>query len=249
MNIIRKIFHYFYKPQIYVHFNPPIYYLLRNRGWIMNAIRGILPLHFKMRFMQLVVNERIVEIPFMYKNLGLQEGAKILEIGCSESKVSLELASLGYKVIGYDLRDYDFVHPNFKFIKGNFLKNSLPEEHFDCVLAISTIEHCGLELYGAKAFEDGDKKIINEIYRVLKRGGIFIITVPFGIKKQYYFYRVYDHKSLQILLRDFEFIEERYYKCIDRRFWVPETKENLSNIDSCSEGYTKAVACIVCKKS
>ncbi|GAG17821.1 unnamed protein product, partial [marine sediment metagenome] len=72
--------------------------------------------------------------------------------------------------------------------------------------------------------------------------------VPFGIKDQNPFYRIYDADSLQLLLKGFNIIGERYYKGIDRKHWVPDIKENLSNIDSQSKGYTQAVACIVCEK-
>ena len=190
--------------------------------------------------------ERIVEMPFMYKNLNLKEGSNILEIGCVDSKVSLELASLGYKVTGYDLRDYGFSHPNFKFIKGDFFKNDFPDEYFDAVIAISTIEHCGIEIYGSNSLADGDEKAVNEAFRLLKKKGRFVLTVPFGLKGQNDFCRVYDAGSLRLLLKGFDIIEEKYFRVIDRKYWIPDLKENLPHIDSLT--YTQAVACIVCEK-
>jgi len=246
MNVIKRIFYYLYRPQVNIPFNNPIYYYLRNRGHLVNAITGMLPFHFKNRFMDLIVMERIVETPFMYKNLDLKEGSNILEIGCVDSKVCIELASLGYKVTGYDLRDYGFSHPNFKFIKGDFLKNDFPNEYFDSVIAISTIEHCGIEIYGSISLYDADRKVIDEIYRVLKKKGRFIITVPFGLRGQNPFYRIYDTETLQALLKNFNIIEEKYFKVVDRKYWMPDLKENLSNLSSLI--YTQAVACIACEK-
>ena len=246
MNVIKRIFYYLYRPQVNITFNNPIYYYLRNRGHLLNAITGMFPFHFKKRFMDLIVMERIVEIPFMYKNLNLKEGSNILEIGCVDSRVSIELASLGYKVTGYDLRDYSFSHPNFRFIKGDFLKNNFPDEYFDGVIAISTIEHCGIEIYGSTSLDDADRRVIDEIYRVLKKKGRFIITVPFGLRGQNPFYRIYDAETLRALLKDFSIIEEKYFRTIDRKYWIVDIKENLANLDS--RPYTQAVACIVCEK-
>ena len=246
MNFIKRIFYYFYRPQVHIPFNNPIYYYLKKRIPILNIIIGMLPFHFKKRFMELIVMERIVEIPFMYKNLNLKEGSDILEIGCVDSKVCIELASLGYKVTGYDLRDYGFSHPNFKFIKGDFLKNDFPNEYFDAVIAISTIEHCGIEVYGSNRISDGDQKVINEIFRIFKKKGRLALTVPFGLKGQNDFCRVYDIESLQLLLKGFNIIEEKYFRVVDRKYWMPDLKENLSNLSSLI--YTQAVACIVCEK-
>jgi SAM-dependent methyltransferase len=47
-----------------------------------------------------------------------------------------------------------------------------PEEAFDLVYSMSVIEHVG--------GETGDSKSIQEMIRVLKRGGILLVTVPFG---------------------------------------------------------------------
>lgn len=75
---------------------------------------------------ELVVTERIVEIPFVLRNLDCPPGARILDFGCAESPVCLHLASLGYKVVGMDLNPYPFRHPNLQFLQGDFLQNSFP---------------------------------------------------------------------------------------------------------------------------
>src|SRR5207249_9786836 len=49
------------------------------------------------------VNERIVEIPYAFRALAsIAQGAKVLDVGASESMVSLSLASLGYEVTAID---------------------------------------------------------------------------------------------------------------------------------------------------
>ena len=63
------------------------------------------------------MNERIVEVPFVFRSLSsLPNGAKILELGCAQSYLAINMASIGYKVWAVDLVDYDLTHPNFRFM-------------------------------------------------------------------------------------------------------------------------------------
>jgi len=95
----------------------------------------------------MVINERIVEMPFVYSSIPLKsEPKKILDFGCSRSWLSLSLASMGHAVYGIDLRDHPFSHPNFVFQKMNIL--DFQEQHFDSVISLSTMEHVGLGAYG-----------------------------------------------------------------------------------------------------
>jgi len=112
-NIVLK----FYRPIYEPHLNEGIYYQLKNlpKNKILRLIYGCISKNY-----ELIVNERIIEYPFIFQNLNLRKGSKILDFGCWESKLSIELASLGFKVIGVDLNNYEFSHPNFKFIKGDF---------------------------------------------------------------------------------------------------------------------------------
>src|SRR4030081_2990637 len=63
------------------------------------------------------ITERIVEVPFVLQHLCLPEHSRLLEFGCSQSLVSLQLASLGYEVSAVDIEDYPFSHPNLHFHK------------------------------------------------------------------------------------------------------------------------------------
>jgi SAM-dependent methyltransferase len=206
---------------------------------------------FFRRGYKLITNERIVEVPFVYQNFDLPVGARVLDFGCSESKVSVELASLGYNVTGTDINDYPFTHPNFRFIKGNFLDSPFEDESFDAVVAISAVEHCGLSAYGSQEFSDGDKRVMEQMHRILKNGGKLLLTVPYGKKGLLpgpFAQRVYNRDSLDKLLDGFNVIKEEYFIGSGREHWLPATKEELSGVDSVSKGYTQGVACIVAVK-
>jgi SAM-dependent methyltransferase len=191
--------------------------------------------------------ERVVEEPFVLFNvMSLPRGSKVLDVGCAGSTIPIELASLGYKVIGIDLCPYPHNHPNFTFIQGDFLKVSISNESFDCVTAISSIEHFGLDPAG-QALENGDLRAVINIHRILKPKGLFIFTVPYGVRAKTSWYRVYDETSLRQLLHGFKIIKEEYFCRKYRKYWFPATKYEASIIDSSSpqRGWVNSVALIV----
>lgn len=259
--LLKKIFFKLQPPKnLLIDFNGPIYFALKKNKELFNIenkylrnLKLIYTFLFRKKniceLYNLVINERIVELPFVFENLNLKEKSKIIEIGCCNSKLSIELASLGYLVVGVDLNDYQFEHPNFEFVKGNFLnKNTLQKNFFDAVIAVSCIEHFGLGAYRDKPFKDGDLKAVDEIYRILKKSGIFLMTVPFGKKGATPRYRVYNERSLNHLLKKFKIKKEKYFIGINRKSWIPAKKEKLLEIDSFSKGFVEGVACILAEK-
>jgi len=105
---------------------------------------------------------------------------RILDVGGAESYLSKMLSELGFDVTVIDINDFDY--GNARFIKANLLDYEFPGEYFDLILAVSTIEHVGLPCYGQdKIVLDGDKIVADKIHRWLKRSGLAIVTVPYGI--------------------------------------------------------------------
>ncbi len=72
----------------------------------------------------------------------------------------ITLATMGAQVVGTDLLDYEFEHPNFSFRKGDFLDAEFPTAHFDAVVAISSVEHVGLGSYGSPRYDKGDVSVV-----------------------------------------------------------------------------------------
>ena len=92
---------------------------------------GELPVRKFRRYMTLDCNERVVEYAFVIERLGNPKGKRILDFGCTESMLPISLASLGGTVVGADLRDYEYEHPNFSFFKGDFVNNKFENSSFD----------------------------------------------------------------------------------------------------------------------
>ncbi len=130
---------------------------------------------------------RLIEYAWALRNLGLEQG-RILDVGCCGTLFPIMLASLGYEVVGVDLKDYDFGHPNFKFIKGDLLDPltvaELGERKFDAITLISTIEHVGVELRTEDTIElDADSRLLSVLRNHLVSAGVMLITTEYGKPK------------------------------------------------------------------
>lgn len=186
---------------------------------------------------KLIVSPRVVENAFAIKSIAsLPKGSKILDFGCAENILALQLACMGYKVTGVDVQDYAFRHSNLEFIQGDFLKVGFKKK-FDCVTSLSSVEHVGLGFYGDIVDAGGDLRVMEKIRKILKPHGILIITVPFG-RSSSSWERSYDEKSLEELLMGFKITHSEYYVKY-KGDWIEVNKGDLRE--------EKSVFCAVCK--
>lgn len=191
------------------------------------------------------ISERLIEYPFVFKNLRLDKG-RILDVGCYYSILPIQLASLGFEVCAIDPQPYQLEHPNFTFIRGDIQKSNFKNNFFDAVTVVSTIEHIGLGFYLDEEGISGDKLAIREIGRILKKNGKLIMTVPYGknfriTKSQ----RMYDNKSLKnLLFPEFE-LKKKMIFVNKKGKWIPGVEAKLVNIRG---GRTMAVAMVVARK-
>jgi len=116
----------------------------------------------------------------LIKYFARREVKKILDIGCGSGILCILLALNDYEVTGIDISDKMLrlamtlnkkinlrVPPNF--IKMNAVELVFPEEYFDCVISLHMIEHLHPK--------DVCRHIL-EVRRVLKTGGLYIISTP-----------------------------------------------------------------------
>jgi SAM-dependent methyltransferase len=103
----------------------------------------------------------------------LAPGSTVLEAGCGAGRYVRFLADRGYAVSGVELND-DAVSmvrrlwPDLDVIMGDVLELPYPNEHFDGILSLGVVEH----------FTAGPGDALLEICRVLRPGGVAIVTVP-----------------------------------------------------------------------
>lgn len=118
----------------------------------------------------------------MLKGIEDREEKRVLEIGCGSGKMAVDLALKGYQVFGIDLSN-EMIKKTSELISENLDGNriiylsmgdieALPfkEEYFDIVIAAGVVEYL-----------EKDDNALNEINRVLKSGGVMILSVRNGV--------------------------------------------------------------------
>lgn len=193
-----------------------------------SLISNSLKLRTKLLNGRVLVNERIVEYPQILR--WIRPEGVVLDIGCVTSRLPIQLASLGYKVHGVDTRIYPYTHPNFEFHKADIFEWS-PQQHFDIILLISTLEHTGLGSYGDLTLPEADKEAVTRISKWLSHDGQFLVTVPFGKPEIVKHQRIYDLERLQYLFSDFEWVAQKYFRRLEGA-WLPSSAEELRDIAS-----------------
>ena len=192
------------------------------------------------------INERIVEHPWVFMNIGIHQG-RILDVGCCWSALPIHLASLGFEVWGIDIATYGLIHSNFKFVQEDICQTTLADEFFDRVLAISTLEHIGLGHYGDPLGQGKDRLAIKEIYRVLKPEGKLMISVPFGKPLVTSGFRVYDLKGLEHLIQPFR-VEKKSWFVQRGGNWLAAAEKEASGQCLDERGHPTAVVLLIGKK-
>ena len=158
-----------------------------------------------------VTSERLVEYDFVARNLmSPLKNAKILDVGSAGSAFVQAIREFGkrWEAFGIDLDDGDAIM--------DARSTGFRGRVFDQVICISTLEHIGL----ARDIDDkiGDAKAMKEMFRMLKKDGSAIITVPYGMDKKPE-HRIYDKSSLAKLVRPFSVANKEFYR-FDAGKWI-----------------------------
>jgi SAM-dependent methyltransferase len=198
-------------------------------------------IHELIRKSTILAYERPLEYLFLWSNLipllavpeKVRSEVKILDVGGAESLLSKTLAELGFDTYVIDINDVDA--GKAKFIKANIFDYDFPENMFNIIISISTIEHVGLPCYGQTIHDrDGDIKTMHKIYKWLAPEGIAIITLPYGKQQRYppSFARIYDENTLKnrILISQMEIIRKEYICCDG--VWRQASESEAKNYDA-----------------
>ena len=113
-----------------------------------------------------------MEEEVMFSSLPLIKGGKLLDVGCGEGTISLELQKRGFEVYGLDFSSVAVrkaKETGINAIECNVDKDGLPFEdnYFDIVWAGDVIEHVFDPIF-----------LLSEIGRLVKSKGKIFISVP-----------------------------------------------------------------------
>lgn len=182
-------------------------------------------------------SRRIIEYSFVIQRLNPAPAGRVLDIGCVARLNFLPacLASLGWEVYGIDLREFKFKWPNFHLICEDITKKtSFSDDFFDHVYAVSTLENIGMGgRYGVNEDDlQANVKTVNEVKRILKKDGTFLVTVSYGKRSiTRHMHRIYDQVGLHDLFQNWKIQDESYYVRSKEGYWekVPEKVAELVN--------------------
>ena len=132
----------------------------------------IIPEKFESREEYLIYLRHLFAYKFAKDNIS--KNSFVLEVGCGEGYGTNLLSQNAVKIIGVDVDRNTIAHASKKYGTENCIFRvydgaRIPYEDntFDAVISFQVIEH----VYD-------DINFVSEIYRVLKRNGVFILTTP-----------------------------------------------------------------------
>jgi len=162
------------------------------------------------------MSERVVEIPWVLSRYRRERRA--LDIGPAYA-LPLYLRHLRMLRIP-ELHGVDLTRTPVKgmtMAQADIRRMPYPDASFDLILCISTLEHIGCDnaRYGITAPDDaqGDANALQEMHRVLANDGRILISVPFGRRQDYSWFRQYDRDRWAALLQrtDLKALEQACY--------------------------------------
>lgn len=144
-------------------------------GYVPNPVFSK-PKEFLRSMLGFAVVSRRIEAIYLLKHLKAQENDKILDGGCGDGILTIEIAKRCKEVVGADLSEDNLKAArhnleqadikNVKLTKANLEKLPFKQNSFDKVFSNCVMEHV-----------KGDKKAFTEFHRVLKTGGKLVLTV------------------------------------------------------------------------
>lgn len=161
----------------------------------------------------IVFNQPYKHFPLFLQLIKNKKNAIVLDLACGTGRHTLRLAKAGFDVYSIDespegLRITSRLLSDAKLKahlkRGDIFREKLPykSEFFDAVLAIATIYHSTLW---------NINKLINEISRISKRGGLFFCTTSISVDYS---------KSINNGTNYIEIEEESYFPLDGREKWL-----------------------------
>lgn len=138
----------------------------------------------------------------MAKRVFANNPQKHVDVGSSIPGFVAHVASFR-EIEVFDVRPNESTVSNIRFKQVDFSDTALNlADYTDSVSCLHAIEHFGLGRYGDPVDADGHKKGLDNLYKILKKGGTFYFATPIGPQRiEFNAHRVF---SIGYLLQQFE---------------------------------------------
>ncbi len=189
------------------------------------------------------LDERCVEYPWVFARLK-KDQRRILDAGSSLNHYDLlnlhvwQGRQLHITTLAEEGRPSAVVKPVYAY--EDLRSMSYPNESFDAVVCISTLEHVGMDntlLYTGDVRKKEHKgeaylEALDEMKRILKKGGDLYLTIPYGQRRNFGWFQVFDAAMVESVTRHFapSVVSLAYYKYWNRQWNAAEQKD-------CAQGY------------
>lgn len=213
------------------------------------------------------MDERVVEYPWVFGQLPSASGA-VLDAGSAFNhrflldRLPFSLSNLTICTLAPEKRC--FWDRGISYAFDDLRASRFASGAFNVVLSVSTIEHIGLDnemLYTSDSSKresspDGYLAAVREFRRILKPGGVCLITVPFGQARNHGWFQVFDESMVQSVIEAFDPESSHVdYFGFSPHGWTSALPEALreasffdihskSTLDSDRAAGARAVACI-----
>jgi SAM-dependent methyltransferase len=183
--------------------------------------------------------ERVVEI--LFAKLSYRIGSNVLDVAHANAMdchlKMLKILPQPNNITGIDIAKpyYDWSLYYKESVKDDITNTSFEDEVFDLIWCISSMEHFGMDNSSyTKDYKNVnsnmDKIAMEEMLRLLKKGGSLLVTVPYGKYEDHGWLRNYDEETWQEVLntaRKKAKVQEWYFKHTFHKGWFFVKSEEL----------------------
>ncbi|MCK5320170.1 DUF268 domain-containing protein [Candidatus Parcubacteria bacterium] len=193
--------------------------------------------------------DRNLEYPWMIKNINITKG-ELLDVGSTACDLLYELLPETIEINGINLNKQTAKNNKIKLSQGDIRNTGYQNDYFDCITCISTLEHIGVSgRYNSDNDHDGDIKAMQEMKRILKPGGILLVTVPYGTKDVLPINKLYNKNRIEKLFNGYDIVEQKFSK-FNQKFnlWLETREEEAAKTNMLKDRWY-AIAFIKAKKN
>lgn len=221
------------------------------------------------------MDERVVEYPWIISNLS-ERKTSLLDAGSTFNYEYLlkhpRIANKNLTIYTYYPENESFPEKRINYVYGDLRELPFKENNFDQIICQSTIEHIDMDnsMYGyemknqagssVKSYEY--MKVIEELYRVLKKGGILLLTFPFGKFENHGFFQQFDSEMLNRITSFLEvkgILQDQFFQ-YSIEGWKVSSKEESNTAESYNPhtgigkkddhaAHSRAICCLRFEKS